>query len=140
VPSGRRITGQCYLRDLYPTIGELTSVPVAPGVDGRSLAPLLRGEATEVYPFTVGYFRDVQRMIRTDRWKLIAYPKIGRWQLFDLRDDPAELDDLSMKPERQTDLAELRGKLIEWQRQNRDTVTLPALAKVNPPEPSRPTQ
>ncbi len=30
-------------------------------------------------------------MIRTERWKLIHYPKIGRFQLFDLGNDPLEL-------------------------------------------------
>ena len=38
---------------------------------------------------TFGY----QHMIRTDRWKLIYYPKINRHQLFDLKNDPDELNE-----------------------------------------------
>ena len=33
-------------------------------------------------------------MVRDKRWKLIHYPHIDRWQLFDLHDDPFERKDL----------------------------------------------
>lgn len=125
IPPGERISARCYLRDLYPTLCELADVPVPEGLDGRSLAPLLRGEVREVHSFTVGYFRDVQRMIRTDRWKLIVYPKIGRWQLFDLANDPNELDDLSAEPQHRATMTKLRDKLIAWQREHGDKLTLP---------------
>ena len=35
-----------------------------------------------------------QRLVRTDQFKLIHYPKIGRNQLFDLKNDPRETKDL----------------------------------------------
>ena len=34
-------------------------------------------------------------MVRDERWKLIWYPKIDRFQLFDLATDPDEVADLS---------------------------------------------
>ena len=40
-------------------------------------------------------YKDVQRMVRDGRWKLIWYPKADRFQLFDLASDPDEVDDLS---------------------------------------------
>ncbi|HVW37509.1 MAG TPA: sulfatase/phosphatase domain-containing protein, partial [Pirellulales bacterium] len=125
IPADRRIDAQCYLRDLYPTVCELAGVAVPESVEGRSLLPAIEDNAKEIYPFTVGYFRDVQRMIRTDRWKLICYPKIARTQLFDLRGDPLELHDLAGEPRYRETVAELRDKLAAWQREHGDPVALP---------------
>ena len=40
-------------------------------------------------------YRDVQRAVRHGDWKLIRYPKVNVTQLFDLRDDPDELNNLA---------------------------------------------
>lgn len=114
VPRGERRHAQVYLRDLFPTTCEMAGVPVPPGLDGRSFLPVLRGEAKKLHPAAFGYFGDSQRMVRTDRWKLISYPKVGKVQLFDLADDPHELKDLSA--ERAALVADLRERLEAWQR------------------------
>ncbi|MAG94403.1 MAG: hypothetical protein CMJ48_11725 [Planctomycetaceae bacterium] len=116
IARGETKNAQVYLRDLYPTLCELSGVETPKTVRAKSFAGVLRGEIEEVHPFGVGYFRDKQRMIRTDRWKLISYPQIERMQLFDLENDPHELRDLSADPERQGVVANLRGKLEDWQR------------------------
>ena len=96
IPSGRRIKAQCYLRDLYPTVCELTGVKIPSSVQGTSLTPVIRGEKEELHDSIFGYFTDTQRMMRTaDGWKLVSYPKTGRTQLFHVAEDPAELSDLS---------------------------------------------
>lgn len=125
IPAGKRVDAQCYLRDLYPTVCELTGVPAPSDLEARSLLPAIQGKVKEIYPFTTAYFRDVQRMIRTDRWKLICYPKIDRVQLFDLQADPDELHDLAADPRYQATVAELRGKLAAWQREHGDDLPLP---------------
>jgi len=113
IPAGQKRSAQCYLRDLFPTFCELAAIP-APQLDGRSLVPVLRGEKTEVYPFIVGYFQDSQRMIRDGNWKLAWYPKIGRWQLFDVGSDPHELRDLIDDAAQQQRVAALKASLIAW--------------------------
>src|SRR5262249_54730126 len=78
IPAGKRFAFQCALRDLYPTICELTGQPVPGSVQGTSLVPVLRGRRGEVHDAVFGYFTDTQRMIRTPAgWKLIWYPKAG---------------------------------------------------------------
>ncbi|NUQ63697.1 MAG: sulfatase-like hydrolase/transferase [Pirellulales bacterium] len=114
IPSDRRLNAQCYLRDLYPTVCEMSGVAVPKTVQGRSLAPVIRGEKDSVYPFTVGYYGDTQRMIRTDRWKLIHYPKAGKLQLFDLQADPHETKNLAEDPRFRATVEELRAKLHAW--------------------------
>jgi arylsulfatase A-like enzyme len=120
VPEGARRNAQCYLRDLYPTICEIAGAEVPAVVQGKSLVPVLRDDKHTLYPAIFGYFGRVQRMIRTDQWKLIYYPQIGRYQLFDLVTDPYELKDLSGDPQRATTLSDLRVKLTAWQKDVKD--------------------
>ncbi len=117
IPRGERRHAQCYLRDLYPTVCDMAGIRVPDTVQGRSLAPVLRGEAESVYPCVFGHFSNTQRMIRTDRWKLVHYPQIGKYQLFDLENDPHELENLAVGPCRATVFAELRSKLQAWQKE-----------------------
>lgn len=119
IPTGRRVAGQCYLRDLFPTICDVAGA-AAPAVDGRSLMPLVAGERSEIYPFIVGYFQDSQRMIRNGDWKVIWYPKIQRWQLFNVTVDPAELTDRIAEPSQAGRVTELRGKLTVWLKEHGD--------------------
>lgn len=121
IPAGQRRATQCYLRDLFPTFCELAGVP-CPEVDGRSLVPVLRGETQEIHPFIVGYFQDSQRMIREAHLKLAWYPKIDRWQLFDLASDPRELNDLIADARHQEQVTDLRSKLLAWLREHGDPV------------------
>jgi arylsulfatase A-like enzyme len=125
IPTGRRLSTQCYLRDLFPTICELAKIAV-PQIDGRSLAPVLRGELKEIHPFIIGYFQDSQRMIREGDWKLIWYPKIDRWQLFNLANDPNELRDLIGEADQQNRIADLGKKLLTWLKLNNDFLTTQA--------------
>ena len=120
IPAGGKTNAQCYLRDLYPTVCELAGIPIPESLEGKSLVPVLSGKTDTVYPFIVGYYRQYQRMIRTDRWKLVRYPQIGREQLFNLRNDPFELKDLSMDPNHSEVGARLQGQLTDWLRQYSD--------------------
>jgi choline-sulfatase len=122
IPTGQRLSAQCYLRDLFPTICELAKIAV-PEIDGRSLAPVLRGEKNEIYPFIVGYFQDSQRMIREGDWKLLWYPKIDRWQLFNVANDPAELHDLIGDADQRDRIADLRTRLVTWLKSHNDFLT-----------------
>lgn len=117
VKTGKRSNAQCYLRDLYPTVCELAGVKRPKTVQGRSLAPVLRGEQDSLYPYVFGHFRDTQRMIRSDRWKLVQYPKVGECQLFDLARDPDEVKNLADDPKHAETLTQLRRKLQAWQKE-----------------------
>ena len=85
---GRKSAALVYLFDLFPTLAELCGVEVPKTVEGKSLVPILTGKKKAVRDSVFAAYRDVQRMVRTERWKLIAYPKIERTQLFDLAERP----------------------------------------------------
>ncbi|QDU36922.1 Arylsulfatase [Maioricimonas rarisocia] len=117
IPADQRTDAQCYLRDLYPTVCELTGVEIPETVHGRSLVPVIRGEAEQAYDAVFGHFRDVQRMIRTPDWKYVWYPQVQQEQLFHLADDPHELHDLSQDAAHESTRKQLRAQLdAEWER------------------------
>ena len=57
------------------------------------------------------------RMVRTSRYKYIAYAKDEVDQLFDMREDPGETRNLSADSQYASVLKEHRERLIEWERQ-----------------------
>lgn len=120
VPKGKRIDAQVYLRDIYPTACELSGVAVPSTVQAKSFVPLLAGKSQAMYPHVFCYFRDVERAIRTESWKLAYYPQVNRHQLFDLVQDPLEMHDLAADTTHAGKFAELKALLENEQRAAND--------------------
>ncbi len=133
IPQNRRFAAQTYLRDMFPTLCDMVGAPIPKSVEGRSLVPVLKGSVKEIYPEVYAYWHissgrsakmaaetgspvelPIERMVRTDRWKLIHYSHLQRYQLFDLVNDPHELKDLSAVSEHQGIKADLQRKLRDW--------------------------
>jgi len=87
-----------YLHDIYPTVCDLVGSPAPGSLDGKSLAPIVRGKAAGVRDTLFLAYRSVQRAVRNDEWKLIRYPEINTSQLFNLQNDPDETNDLAADP------------------------------------------
>lgn len=113
-----------YLHDIYPTLCELVGIAPPSGLDGRSLVPILRDPSAMVRGDIILAYRDVQRAMRDDRWKLIRYPKVERTQLFDLRDDPDERIDLSTEPDQAGRLRAMMSRLQSLQNEIGDDLSL----------------
>ena len=102
-----------HLVDLAPTILEAAGVPRphpaapsdGPGLEGTSLLAALLGQPLPPRPLF--FEHEGNRAVRFGRWKAVsAYP--GEWELYDMRADRTELDDLSRRhPERVRELAGL---------------------------------
>lgn len=113
----------CYLRDLYPTICDLTGTATPESVQSRSLKHWLcktDKKPQPIHEFVIGYFTDTQRMIRKDDWKLIWYPKLDRYQLFDLKNDPDEMDDQISQERNRPRIVKLKQQLTDWLKAERD--------------------
>lgn len=115
IPEGRRLDAFAYLYDLFPTLGDLTGVPGPEGSEGLSLVPVLEGRLPTRRDSIFCAYTKVQRSVRDDRWKLIAYPKIDKVQLFDLVADPDERRDLAADPAHAATVARLTGLLRDWE-------------------------
>ncbi len=122
ISKGQHMGAFGYLRDIYPTTCELANITIPKTVQGKSLVPILAGKAKSVHPYGYGYFRDVQRMIRDKRWKLVWYPKIKEYQLFDLKIDPHELQDVADGPLQKKRMSRLRGQMHTWFNERGDSV------------------
>lgn len=125
-----------YLFDIFPTVAELTGAQTPPDLDGKSLAPVLRGEKLKARDTVFLAYRDVQRAVRKENWKLIRYPKVDFTQLFNLEQDPAETKNLAGEPAHAGKVQELMNLLVEKQKRFGDiaplSVSSPAKAHVDP--------
>ena len=78
IAPGRSTAALVELIDVVPTVLELCGVDVPANVQGRSLAPLLRGEAECHRDHVISEYADnAEAMVRTDRWKLIHWRGTG---------------------------------------------------------------
>ena len=96
---GRVVPEQVGLIDLAPTLADLAGVPAPTNWVGRSLSPALRSETLPEVPIVLdNRIADdgaILRGVRTSRWKVIAGPPHDHpTELYDLRADPAETNDL----------------------------------------------
>ena len=114
IPAGERRDALAVLTDIFPTLADLSGVPVPAGVDGASLLPSLRPGARPLRDAVLLAYRHVQRGLRTsDGWKVIEY-RVGdarRTQLFDMSADPWEMRDLASSPAHHARLTAMRERL-----------------------------
>ena len=110
-----------YLYDIYPTLCGLTGLPIPDEVEGKSLAKVIHGKQAKVRDHLFTAYMDDQRTIRDDRWKLFYRSKEDRAALYDLKNDPHELNDLAAKPENKDRIAKLKVELAKAQQLYGDT-------------------
>src|SRR5581483_2186684 len=109
--------------DLFPTLCDLLGLPTPASVESTSLVSLLQGSQGRVREHVYSAYKDVQRMVADERWKLIRYYRSparqtgeDRLQLFDLEADPWELTDWSAEPAQAERVQQLAEALAGWQR------------------------
>jgi arylsulfatase A-like enzyme len=142
IPAGKRCDALCYVFDVLPTLGKRCNVPAPKTSEGAEFTASLRDPTRPARTQLLFAYRDVQRAVRDDRWKLIRYPQVDRTQLFDLRTDPQETTNLADRPEQATRVVALLALLATEQRQHGDTaplrVTRPKPAEWAPPRYGKP--
>jgi arylsulfatase A-like enzyme len=132
IPQGGSTTAFTYLLDLFPTILDAVGVPAPADLDGHSLRPLWEGRATRVRDSVFLPFMRLQRAVRDEQWKLIAYPAIGYRQLFDLETDPLETTNVIGRPTNAPHVQRLQALMRQWQSRVGDTLELPTTDQTPP--------
>ena len=118
--------------DYAPTFLELAGAAVPDDIQGLSLVPLLKGEHPDdwrtalyyhFYEYPAEHMVKRHYGIRTDRYKLIHfYNDIDEWELYDMQNDPHELDNLYGREGYDDLTAELKSRLLSLQEQYGDPV------------------
>ena len=119
--------------DFAPTILELAGAEIPDRLQGRSMAPLLRGEQPEDWRDAVYYhyyegpeiehsWHAVARHygVRTDQYTLAHFHDHDEWELFDLEADPDQLSSVYGDPEYAGIQQHLKSRLDELQEQYGD--------------------
>lgn len=117
LPSGEYFDSEVYLQDVVPTSLELAGITPPEAYDFKSFLPIIEGEKSHsLYSAIYGaYENSKQRMIRKDGFKLIVYPEIKTSRLYNIQEDPYELEDLSSNEDYQDKIAELLEALSKLQ-------------------------
>lgn len=130
--------------DIYPTIAEACGLELPPGIEGRSLLPLLSGDAAAHREFAFSeYTENEEAMVRDGRWKLIyttgarerqdgyrtGRPLPGRsLSLYDTEKDPDEFRNLARATEHEPRvrrmLSMMRDRLLEVDPDRREIARL----------------
>lgn len=122
-PAVRTVTSPVELLDLAPTVLEVAGLAIPPQFQGTSLVPRIRGTGRHRgHTFSeAGHERLPQRILRTERWKLIHAPDPNDRRI--LSASPFELYDLLRDPKEERNLLDLEREvaralsrtLLAWQ-------------------------
>lgn len=132
ISAGKRTDAMCYLFDVLPTLGKLCGVPTPNQTDGFDISGAFSDPAKPTRAHMIFAYRQVQRAVRDERWKLIRYPQVDKTQLFDLQNDPHEVTNLADQPAHASRIADLTALLEKEMQRNGDKAAL----KVTHPEPA----
>lgn len=122
IPQNERRDDYVYLFDIFPTLCELTGIEIPASADGRSMVPAIRGESGAGRDSLYFAFRDLIRSVKDRRFKLVEYRSEygARTQLFDLANDPHEMNNLYGEAGCEDVIAKLRSELLRYREEWHD--------------------
>ena len=122
--------------DLAPTLLDFVGLPIPDDIQGYSLKPILEGNAKKVRDASYYHFyvagQGLPEMvgIRTERYKMIHYPRLDeahQFEVFDLENDLDEMINEYNNPEFKGVVQTLKAGLRELIEKHDDPVELPNL-------------
>ncbi|MFW5923348.1 MAG: sulfatase-like hydrolase/transferase [Planctomycetota bacterium] len=117
VPAGQQSDAYAYHFDIFPTLCDLVGIDVPETVDGKSLRPVLDDPSHSHRDSLYLAYTGIHRAVKDDRFKLIEYVVDGRHtmtQLFDLENDPWEMNNLAENDDYADKLSELRDLMKRY--------------------------
>lgn len=113
IRKGKTSDDLVYLQDVMATVLDIAGSKGKEEVDFQSFLPRLKGKKAQPRKAIINCYVGSQRLIRTDRYKMIIYPRINKVRLFDLKKDPDEMNDLATRPKYRPLMEEL---FVEFQK------------------------
>ena len=126
IPKGKKVDADVYLQDVMATTLEIAGIQKPDYVEFNSLLDLTKGtQSKSAYDAVYGvYEKGLQRMIRKQNFKLIVYPKSQKILLFNLENDPLEINDISADLKNSEIIKTLLKDLIQLQEDMGDQLDL----------------
>ncbi|PLW67639.1 arylsulfatase [Pseudohalioglobus lutimaris] len=141
IPAGLQSNTFAFVRDVYPTILEVTGVDM-PGdtykgrqihaPDGTSMWPVITGKADTVHPSSeaIGYELAGSSAVFKGKYKLSINPPpkgTGEWELYEIAIDPSEINNLAAS------MPELVKEMIaDYARYEKENAVVPVPEGYNP--------
>lgn len=135
------VTNQLALNiDYAPTLLQLAGIPIPKDIQGKSFLPVLENktkksfrDAVYYHYYEFPYWHHVQPHygIRTERYKLIHYYyDMDEWELFDLENDPNELNNIYDNSKNKELIIKLKVRLKELKKEYKMNVSLEEMRKM----------
>ncbi len=125
IPKNKIVNHDVYLQDIMATSLEVAGIEKPPFVEFKSFMNLVNEESENGnYDAIYGCYMDLQRMIRKDGFKLLIYPRVNKIFLFDLHDDPEEMNNLADNKENDGKVKSLFKDLMRLQKEMGDELDL----------------
>jgi arylsulfatase len=115
-----------HITDIMPTLNEIAGAAYPETVGGKplkqpigmSIMPILRGDIIDVHGANgMGYELFEMKAYIQGGWKILRLPEpfgTGDWELYNLKEDPREMEDLSVRfPKKKAELVDLWLKYAE---------------------------
>lgn len=115
IPQSKTSDEMVYLQSVHPTTFELASLSIPSHIEFESLYSHFSQDGATGESEIFGSYKDFQRMLRTERYKYILYPEVQKTQLFDLIEDPNELNNLAENPDSKELIEKMHQSLIRLQ-------------------------
>jgi arylsulfatase A-like enzyme len=113
IPKGERRATPVYLLDIFPTLCDVTGTNVPESVEGKSLVPCMHSPDVDVRSSLYLAYANSIRGITEGGHKLIEYA-CGQTQLFNLSDDPSEMENIADERTSSGLLAQMRQNLLSF--------------------------
>jgi len=113
IDGGRVVDQNVNLCDIFATLADLAGLPIPPGLDSRSMVPLMRGQTEGWNNETLSQFGTTNYMIKRDHLKYQYYGEDIPEVLFDLQRNPEETINYASDPEYSEAMAAFRRRLAE---------------------------
>ena len=134
LPTAKVINHQVGLIDIMPTILDLLGIQIKIEISGISLLPMiLKGKSypsriifSEDFSLPSGKDKRIRRSLMTERWKLIYNLNDEKHELYNLKTDPQELNNL----------VEIEKEQVKFLKQKLDNYINQSLPRIT--EPKRP--
>lgn len=126
IPESRKDNQLVYTTDLFPTICDLTGKKKPKSLDGISLVGAFKNRKETERNSLIFAYKNTQRAIRKGEFKLIEYLVKGKktGQLFHLKSDPWEIENLYEVQEFDSKKIELQNELQKQLTKYNDQVVL----------------